>query len=99
MVTGEESVRESATASGLRARELYKYFTPRNNSSNQSLPDTILASHAQLVAWRMNTRRAMVSLIDRNTQYFVAEAAKTLSLVDRYPTFRPHDVILVLISY
>jgi hypothetical protein len=86
MGPGKQGLLESATASSLRAQELYKYFSPPKSSSRHSAPDTILAAHAQLVAWRMNTRRSMVSLIDRDTQYFVAEAAKTLNLVDRYQT-------------
>jgi hypothetical protein len=32
----------------------------------------------------MNCRRAMVSLIDKETQYFVAESSKTLNLEDKY---------------
>jgi hypothetical protein len=35
-------------------------------------------------AWRLNCQRAMVSLIDRDIQYFVAESTKTLHLDDRY---------------
>ena len=86
MAPDKHGVLESATTASMRARELYKYFTPPKSASKQTTPDIILASQAQLIAWRMNCRRSMVSLIDRETQYFVAEAAKTLSLIDRYAT-------------
>jgi hypothetical protein len=44
--------------------------------------DTTLTAFAQLAALRLNVRRAMVSLIDSKHQYVLAEATKTLSLVD-----------------
>ncbi|KAG9588495.1 hypothetical protein KCU97_g8312, partial [Aureobasidium melanogenum] len=44
--------------------------------------DTTLTAFAQLAALRLNVRRAMVSLIDSKHQYILAEATKTLSLVD-----------------
>lgn len=69
---------------GVRAKELYKYFKPSTfntlSASKAGIPDTILASYAQLIAWRLNMDRALVSLIDRETQYFVAESTKTLHL-------------------
>jgi hypothetical protein len=78
---------ESPGTASQRARELYKYFSPDQknfSTSKQSAADTILTAHAQLVAWRLNARRAMVSLIDRDMQYFVAESSKTLALDDTY---------------
>lgn len=77
---------ETPAVASRRARELYKYFIPpqrQTPSSQTSTPDTALAAQAQLVAWRLNTRRAMISLIDQDTQYFVAESSKTLNLEDR----------------
>jgi hypothetical protein len=69
---------------GLRARELYKYFKPPPGSKTQgewaAAPDTTLTSFVQLVAWRLDCSRAIVSLIDDDTQYFVAESAKTTNL-------------------
>ncbi|KAK7526226.1 uncharacterized protein IWZ02DRAFT_214021 [Phyllosticta citriasiana] len=75
---------------GPRARELYKYFLPFNNTSPTSrsaaaaaeYPDKVLNSHAQLTALRLDTERAVISLIDRDTQYFVAESTKTQDLED-----------------
>ncbi|KAK7545946.1 hypothetical protein IWX49DRAFT_499195, partial [Phyllosticta citricarpa] len=74
---------------GPRARELYKYFLPFNNTSPTSrsataaeYPDKVLTSHAQLTALRLDTERAVISLIDRDTQYFVAESTKTQDLED-----------------
>jgi len=78
---------EILRSSKLTADQLYKYFTPPDNTfstSKPTSPDTVLTAHAQLVAWRLNCQRAMVSLIDRDMQYFVAESTKTLYLDDRY---------------
>jgi hypothetical protein len=78
---------ETPATATKRIRELYKYFVPPGSAfsaSRSTLPQSILAAHVQLVAWRMNTRRALVSLIDRDRQYFVAESSKTLNLEDRY---------------
>ncbi|KAI1100415.1 hypothetical protein F4804DRAFT_46331 [Jackrogersella minutella] len=44
--------------------------------------DTTLTALAQLAALRLNVKRAMVSLIDLNTQIILAEATQTVSLVD-----------------
>lgn len=51
-------------------------------SSQSSSPDTALTAFSQLVAWRLGVQRAMISLIDSNTQYFIAESTKTLDLLD-----------------
>jgi len=42
--------------------------------------DPTLTAYAQLVALRLNAKRALVSLIDESNHYFVAEATQTLSL-------------------
>ncbi|XPS68021.1 hypothetical protein M3J09_000318 [Ascochyta lentis] len=42
--------------------------------------DKSLTAFAQLAAFRLNVRRCMVSLIDSNRQYILAEATKTVSL-------------------
>ena len=72
-----------------RARELYRYFRPPEPASPTTLnvheassPDTTLTALAQLCALRLHAKRAMISLIDREKQYFVAESTKTLDLID-----------------
>ncbi|KAI9847520.1 MAG: hypothetical protein M1838_000846, partial [Thelocarpon superellum] len=42
--------------------------------------DTALTAYAQLVALRLDARRATISLMSRGTQYVVAEGTKTLDL-------------------
>ncbi|KKY19435.1 putative histidine kinase g7 [Diplodia seriata] len=44
--------------------------------------DKALTAFAQLAALRLGVRRAMVSLVDAHQQYILAEATKTLSLID-----------------
>ncbi|XP_014561858.1 hypothetical protein COCVIDRAFT_22119 [Bipolaris victoriae FI3] len=46
----------------------------------QSSRDRSLTAFAQLATLRLDTRRAMVSLIDSSRQYILAEATRTLSL-------------------
>lgn len=46
----------------------------------QSSRDRSLTAFAQLATLRLDTRRAMVSLIDSTRQYILAEATRTLSL-------------------
>lgn len=48
----------------------------------RSSRDKALTAFAQLAALRLGVRRAMVSLIDSKHQYVLAEATKTLSLVE-----------------
>ncbi|CCU76920.1 histidine kinase [Blumeria hordei DH14] len=68
------------------------------SSSKISSPDTALTVFCQLTAWRTGCQRAMIrfqsqasenqimlivrSLIDAETQYFVAESTKSMNLVD-----------------
>ncbi|KAF3035909.1 hypothetical protein E8E12_002550 [Didymella heteroderae] len=73
-----------------RARELYKYFSPPKGAEPT---DTVLAAHAQLAAWRLHAERAMISLIDEETQYFVAESTKTVHLDDAEKYDDPEDAI------
>ncbi|TVY75613.1 Autoinducer 2 sensor kinase/phosphatase LuxQ [Lachnellula suecica] len=51
-------------------------------SSKISSPDTALTSFCQLLTWRTGAQRAMIGLIDADTQYFVAESTPTVDLVD-----------------
>jgi len=83
-------------ADEIRARELYKYFRPPEKvlaSEPPNSPDSTLTSFAQLVTWRLGMQRALVSVIDRETQYFVCEATKTLDLEDTTRTEEPSDAI------
>lgn len=89
----------ASIADSTRARELYKYFQPPRRPQNtvsisrSAVPDTVLTAHAQLVAWRLNVQRALVSLIDRETQYFVAESTKTLDLANADEFESPNDAV------
>lgn len=69
-----------------RARELYQYYRPPKEVKDQSLylpyPDTVLQAHAQLAAYRLDVRRALIGLVDKDSSYFVAEATKTMDLED-----------------
>lgn len=78
-----------------RARELYKYFKP---PSRPAPIDTVLTAHSQLAAWRLNAERAMVSLIDEETQYFIAESTKTIHLDDAEKYEDPDDAIWAGVS-
>lgn len=73
-----------------RARELYKYFSPPKGPESV---DTVLTAHAQLAAWRLHAERAMISLIDEETQYFIAESTKTVYLDDAEKYDDPEDAI------
>jgi hypothetical protein len=87
---------DEATLSSRRARELYRYFVPPRSAISTtkiSSPDTVLTAHAQLVAWRLDVQRTVVSLIDRDTQYFVAESTKTLHLDDTTQQDYPADAL------
>jgi hypothetical protein len=64
-----------------RAQELDRYYTPSNKSALRLTDrDSALSAHLQLLCWRLGMRRALVSLIDRDTQYYVAESTKTMDL-------------------
>ncbi|KAM3422887.1 hypothetical protein BST61_g369 [Cercospora zeina] len=69
-----------------RARELFHYYRPPKEATNEAVflpyPDTVLQAHAQLAALRLDVQRAMIGLVDKNSSYFVAEATKTLDLED-----------------
>jgi hypothetical protein len=90
----------SAVTDSVRSRELYKYFQPPNARANSEPepPDTVLTAHSQLVAWRFNAQRAMISLIDEKTQYFVAESTKTLALDNALEFEDPEDAIWAGVS-
>ncbi|KAI4718236.1 hypothetical protein E4T48_05589 [Aureobasidium sp. EXF-10727] len=75
-------------------REFYKYFQPiklglanlsvRGDQSSppraRASPDRALTAFAQLATLRLNCKRAVISFFDRDYQYIVAEATRSLSL-------------------
>jgi hypothetical protein len=64
-----------------RAQELDKYYTPSNKSALRLTDrDSALPAQMQLLCWCLGMRRALVSLIDRDTQYYVAESTRTMDL-------------------
>ncbi|KFX91320.1 hypothetical protein O988_07800, partial [Pseudogymnoascus sp. VKM F-3808] len=74
-----------------RQRELFKYYQPTSlphdptkepEVSRASSNDLSLTAFAQLGALRLNTKRAVISLVGRDTEYVIAEASRTLSLQD-----------------
>ena len=62
------------------------YEGPRAHNSR----DKALTAFAQLATLRLDVRRAMISLIDADRQYVLAEATKSLSLYS-YTTDQPED--------
>ncbi|KAI5204445.1 hypothetical protein E4T39_03638 [Aureobasidium subglaciale] len=80
-----------------RAQELDKYYTPSNKSVLRLTDrDSALPAHMQLLCWRLGMRRALVSLIDRDTQYYVAESTRTMDLHDPYTFVDKDDAPLAL---
>ncbi|KAI0132839.1 hypothetical protein BJ170DRAFT_718988, partial [Xylariales sp. AK1849] len=66
----------------------FKAVPPNTNpdSTSQAIrgsPDSTLTALAQLAALRLNVKRGMVSLLDTHAQIILAEATRTLSLVDQ----------------
>lgn len=53
-----------------------------NFTTQQSFSDTALTAFTQLIALRLTSQRAIVSLIDHENEYFLAESTSTLSLID-----------------
>ncbi|KAK6003269.1 hypothetical protein QM012_001114 [Aureobasidium pullulans] len=80
-----------------RAQELDRYYTPTNVSVLRLTErDSALPAHMQLLCWRLGMRKALVSLIDRDTQYYVAESTKTMNLHDSTDFVDENDRPLVL---
>ncbi|KAL4765001.1 uncharacterized protein BDW70DRAFT_156164 [Aspergillus foveolatus] len=74
-----------------RARELFHYFQPNNPAllpyshastfkQVKASPNLVLTALAQLAAVKAGVQRAIISLIDRETLYVVAEASRSLNL-------------------
>lgn len=58
-----------------RLRQVHQYLSPHNSHNEKRIevnkvdsPDTALTAFTQLVAWRMDAQRAIVSLVDRHHQ-------------------------------
>ncbi|KAI9810097.1 MAG: hypothetical protein M1827_006708 [Pycnora praestabilis] len=62
-------------------------------ATQASSPNTSLTAFAQLCAWRLGAQRAMISLIDHETQWFVAESTRTLSFRDNQKHEDPQDAL------
>ncbi|TVY33542.1 Hybrid signal transduction histidine kinase B [Lachnellula subtilissima] len=76
---------DPTSSSSTAARDDPSINTPVHSditSSKISSPDTALTAFCQLTAWRTGAQRAMIGLIDAETQYFVAESTRTVDLVD-----------------
>lgn len=56
---------------------------PNNLTTQQSFSDTALTAFTQLIALRLASQRAIVSLIDHENEYFLADSTSTLSLIDK----------------
>lgn len=92
---GESAPRRRASArcemsdsgSSRRTREFLRYAETvlglgfaRSDVAAISSADPSLTAYAQLVALRLNAKRAIISLFDKSTHYLLAEATQTLSL-------------------
>ncbi|KAI4761742.1 hypothetical protein E4T52_06042 [Aureobasidium sp. EXF-3400] len=83
-----------------RAQELDKYYTPSNVSALRLTDrDSALPAHMQLLCWRLGMRRALVSLINRDTQYYVAESTRTMDLHDPNSFVDENDGPLALVGH
>lgn len=80
-----------------RLREVHRYYQrppdqPVSDTRRPSrtsvgttpvaIPDTALTAFLQLITWRLSMQRAIVSLVDKDHQFFIAESTKTGNLVD-----------------
>ena len=67
-----------------RLRQVHQYLSLRDAKNEKRVevtkvesPDTALTAFTQLVAWRMDAQRAIVSLVDRNDQVLFAKTIYT----------------------
>jgi signal transduction histidine kinase len=72
------------TISPILERDFTNHILPNadNFTTQQSFSDTALTAFTQLIALRLASQRAIVSLIDHENEYFLAESTSTLSLID-----------------
>ncbi|KAK6346411.1 hypothetical protein TWF730_010737 [Orbilia blumenaviensis] len=70
----------------LRSRELYRYYQPPRTATPSSKvitsEDPSLTAYAQLTALRLRKHRAMISLIDHDTQWIIGESTQTVEPYD-----------------
>ncbi|KAF3164894.1 hypothetical protein TWF225_005629 [Orbilia oligospora] len=70
----------------LRSRELYRYYQPPRTAAPSSKvktsEDPSLTAYAQLTALRLQKHRAMISLIDYDTQWIIGESTRTVEPYD-----------------
>ncbi|KAK6497392.1 hypothetical protein TWF481_011800 [Arthrobotrys musiformis] len=70
----------------LRSRELYRYYQPPRSTTPSSKvitsEDPSLTAYAQLTALRLRKHRAMISLIDYDTQWIIGECTQTVEPYD-----------------
>ncbi|KAK6332161.1 hypothetical protein TWF718_002695 [Orbilia javanica] len=70
----------------LRSRELYRYYQPPRTTTPSSKvvtsEDPSLTAYAQLTALRLRKHRAMISLIDHDTQWIIGECTQTVEPYD-----------------
>ncbi|KAL3418454.1 hsp90-like protein [Phlyctema vagabunda] len=81
-----------STTEALRLRSVRQYTFARDgrngppplavSATKNTSSDTALTMFCQLITWRLNVQRAIVSLVGRNDQYFLAESTSTLNLAD-----------------
>ncbi|KAK6525016.1 hypothetical protein TWF281_011905 [Arthrobotrys megalospora] len=70
----------------LRSRELYRYYQPPRTAAPSSKvitsEDPSLTAYAQLTALRLRKHRAMISLIDYDTQWIIGESTQSVEPYD-----------------
>ncbi|KFY23026.1 hypothetical protein V493_06155 [Pseudogymnoascus sp. VKM F-4281 (FW-2241)] len=69
-------------AAGGTAEHEQEQHADTNFNTQKSFSDTALTAFAQLIALRLDSQRAIVSLIDHENEYFLAESTSNLSLID-----------------
>lgn len=69
---------ETFISAGLQRAE---HLPPIDYHQPRSSRDKALTAFAQLGCLRLNARRCIITLLDTNTQYIIAEATKSLSLM------------------
>ena len=72
-----EPLEDAFSSDEKRAQELDMYYNPGESSSlRMTERDSALPAQMQLITWRLGMQRALVSLINRDSLYFVAEVRK-----------------------